>query len=73
VGLLDGADRVGKRAEFLRLDFIEPQAKAARHAKMPGIIELNAGAGRPIAPVFDVVGETLLARVAIDRGNALTR
>ena len=38
---------------------------------MPGMFELDAGARRPIAAVFDIMGEAALARVEIDRGDAL--
>ncbi len=72
MGLLDCADRVGERAEFLRLDFVEAKAKAARHAKMPRMIELDAGAVRPAAAVLDVMREALLARIEIDGRYALT-
>ena len=55
------------------LDFIQAQAEAARYAKMPRMIELDAGAIRPVAAIFDVMGKALLARIEIDGCNALTR
>ena len=47
VGLLDRAHRFGKGREFLRFDFVEPHAEAARDAKMHGNFELGAGALAP--------------------------
>ena len=62
-----------KAREFLRLDLLDPGAEAARDAKMPRMVEFEPGAGRPVAPIVDIVREAALARVEIDGGNALTR
>ena len=35
------------------------------------MIERDAGAGRPIAPIVHIVGEAALAGVEVDGGNAL--
>ena len=71
--LLDGAYRLGKGGEFLRLDLFDSGTETTRHAKMPRMIERDPGAGRPVAPIFDIMREAALAGVEIDGGNALTR
>src|SRR5581483_4106807 len=55
----------------LRLDLVEAHTAAARDAIVGGKSELEAGAGRPVAAVFDVVSEAALAGVEINRGDAL--
>src|SRR5215471_12987234 len=71
--LLDSAYSLSKSGEFLGFDFIETHARAACNAIMHRDFQLNPGARGPPAAVVDIVGETLLTRIEIDRGDPLTR
>ena len=71
VGLLDRADGFGKGREFLGLDLVEAHAEAAGDAIMRRDIELDTGAPRPIAAVFDVMGEAFLPRIEVYGGDPL--
>jgi len=71
VAALDGADRLGESGEFLGFDLVEPQSEAARDTLMHRDFQLDAGALGPIAPIVDVMGEAFLARIEVDRRDAL--
>jgi hypothetical protein len=70
VVVLDGADRDGEACELLRLVSIERVAFGARYAIVRRHFQLTR-ALRPGAASLDVMRETLLTRVEIDRGDAL--
>jgi hypothetical protein len=72
VSLFDSTNRLGEGGEFLRLDFIEPHAEAARDAKVSGMLKLKASARGPVAAIFNVMGKAALTGVEIDRGDALS-
>src|SRR5208282_659729 len=67
VAALDRAHRFGEGAKFLRLDFIEPRGKTARHTIMPGMVELDVRARGPVTPVFNVMRKAALARIEVNR------
>src|SRR4029079_10412956 len=71
VRLLDRADRLGKARELDRLVLVELERGAARDAEMHRHLELDSGMPGPAAPVLDVMGEALLARVEIDGRDPL--
>src|SRR5262249_44540787 len=62
VAFLDCADSLGKGRKFLRLDLLDPSAEAARHAKVPRMIERGASAGRPSAAILHVMSEARRGR-----------
>src|SRR6266403_610407 len=70
-GPLDRAHGVRELLEFARFVLGDLHGLAELDAAMHGDFEIEAGAARPGASVVDVTGETLLAAVEIDGGDAL--
>ena len=71
-GALDRAHRFHELLEFGVLIVGDLHRLAELDAEMHGDFEIEAGAARPRLAVADVAGETLLAAVEIDGGDALT-
>ena len=70
-GPLDRAHRVHELLEFGGFIVGDLHGLAELDAAMHGNFEIEAGAARPGAAVVDVTGETLLAAIEIDGGDAL--
>ena len=71
MGVLDRRDGFRKAGKFNRVVLLELERRALRDAKMNRDLQVEARALGPGAPVIDVVGEALLARVEVDRGDPL--
>src|SRR5262249_2766854 len=66
------AERAGEMRHLLRLVLRDLHARAERDAEMMRDLQVLAGPARPCLPIFDVVRQTLLTRVEIDRRNPLS-
>ena len=73
VGVFDRVDRGGEIVELRRFVVRDQRAVAARDAVMRRQFEIEPGVLRPGLAVLDVMGEALLARVEVDRGDPLAR
>ena len=71
-GTLDRADRFHELLELGVFIVGDLHRLAELDAEMHGNFEIETGTARPGAAVADVAGETLLAAVEIDGGDALT-
>ena len=71
MGVFDRVDRGGEIVELRRFVVRDQRAVGARYAVMRRQFEIEPGMLRPGLTVFDVMGEALLARVEVDRGDPL--